>query len=628
MTTGGQGGSPAAPGPWRATPAGRPTSANTGGPAAGIVGYGQLELIAHGSSALIYRGIQQRVDRVVAIKVLTVDEETTQRHIQREVDLTVKLSSHPHIVSIIDTGMTATGNPYIVMEYCEGGSYAEILRKQGPRPVGEVIDVGIKIGEALHAAHGVGIIHRDVKPPNILRSRFGPALADFGIARAADDLSSTHTLDKLTPYHASPEALERRTQSFRSDIYSLASTLWHLLSGRAPFIDPTEQVQDVVQFRLRVLTAPVPPIPRADVPAWLEAELVRAMSKDEQHRHATALEFAQVLREGGSWTAGGWAGHASPPDAGTSYAPDPWAPTSTPPATPFAAPDPDRTVVARPGETTGPGSGGGYNTPAPPRAVPPNVAPPGPPPAAGPDPSWRVAAPVSAGPLSSAPASAPPVSTPPISTPPTPVSGTPQVSAAPVSTPPAEATVTVSPVQTSPPAPVQSPSPWAPGAAQPPYPPPYQPPAPQPPQPLPAPAPPRRKLGVPLLVAAIIGLVLGIAVVAVLGSSLVRPTPNPTPTIPATLTKENAPTDVRITNDQRSSVTLAWKDHTGGAASYVISVVRQDAGHKAVPQAVGAGMQSTTIVGLDPTIDYCFVAAAVLDVGNLAVAEPVCTHRR
>jgi serine/threonine protein kinase len=620
MTTGGHGGTPAAPGPWRAAPAGRPTSANPGGPAAGIVGYGQLELIAHGSSALIYRGIQQRVDRVVAIKVLTVDEETTQLHIQREVDLTVKLSSHPHIVSIIDTGITATGNPYIVMEYCEGGSYAEILRKQGPRPVGEVIDVGIKIGEALHAAHGVGIIHRDVKPPNILRSRFGPALADFGIARAADDMSSTHTLDKLTPYHASPEALERRTQSFRSDIYSLASTLWHLLAGRAPFIDPAEQVQDVVQFRLRVLTAPVPPIPRSDVPAWLEAELVRAMSKDEQHRHATALEFAQVLREGGNWTAGGWAGHTAP----APYAPDPWAPTSTPPATPLAAPDPDRTVVARPGETTGPGSGAGYNAP---------VAP-----SAGPDTSWPAAAPVSTGPVSTAPVSSAPVSDPAVQSEP--------VSASPVSTPVAEATVTVSPA----PSPAQTPnaSPWAPAPAQPArpqsappqpsptyppastYPPPQpypQPPAPQPPLPAPAPVPPRRKLGVPLLVAAIIGLVLGIVVVAVLGGSLLRPTPNPTPTIPTVLTTANAPSDIKIA-DQGASVTLTWKDHTGGAASYIISVVRQDPGHEAVPQTAGPGAQSLKINALDPTIDYCFVVAAVLQVGNLAAAQPVCTHRR
>ncbi|WP_279583201.1 serine/threonine-protein kinase [Fodinicola feengrottensis] len=143
-----------------------------------------------------------------------------------------------------------------------------------------------------------------------------------------------------------------------SDIYSLASTLWHLLAGRAPFIDPSEQVQDVVQFRLRVLTAPVPPLPRQDVPPWLQAELVRAMSKDERHRHATAMEFAGVLRDGGRGQSGPALWPALDQALRTPPA-DPWAPTSAPPAMPLAEPDPDRTVVARPGETTGPGAGRG-----------------------------------------------------------------------------------------------------------------------------------------------------------------------------------------------------------------------------------------------------------------------------
>ena len=132
----------------------------------------------------------------------------------------------------------------------------------------------------------------------------------------------------------------------------------------------------------------------------------------------------------------------------------------------------------------------------------------------------------------------------------------------------------------------------------------------------------------PLLVAAIIGLVLGIAVVAVLGGSFLRAQQEPTPTIPATLTKENAPTDIKITADQGSSVTLTWKDHTGGAATYIVSIIRQDAGHQTRPLQSPPGRTSLTAAGLDATIEYCFALAAVLDVGNLAAAEPVCTHRR
>ena len=98
---------------------------------------------------------------------------------ERELATTVALSSQPHIVSIIDTGIIDDYRRYIVMEYCEGGSYAQILNDGGPMSVDDVIEVGIKIGEALHAAHQAGIVHRDVKPSNILRSRFGPALTDL-----------------------------------------------------------------------------------------------------------------------------------------------------------------------------------------------------------------------------------------------------------------------------------------------------------------------------------------------------------------------------------------------------------------------------------------------------------------
>lgn len=358
----------------------------------GLTGYGDLEIIAHGGSAIVYRGTQERLGRQVAIKVLTLDEMTTSHQFERELDLTVRLSSHPHIVSIIDTGHTDHGSPYIVMEYCPGGSYGEILRKQGPRSVAEVIDIGIKIGEALHAAHGVGIVHRDVKPPNILRSAYGPALTDFGIARAAGDLSNTYTSEKLTPYHASPEALDQRPQSTQSDIYSLASTLWHLLAGRAPFIDPNERVQDAVQFRLRVLSAPVPPMPVDGVPDWLEAELRRALSKDPARRHDSAMAFADALR-GGSSRAAPW----TVPATG--------APTSAAPAAPLFppdfGPDTDDDSSGQPGQ---PGQTGQFGQPGQPGSAGPAFTWP-------PPPASTSAAGTAAGaspPIPSAPGQAPP----------------------------------------------------------------------------------------------------------------------------------------------------------------------------------------------------------------------------
>lgn len=284
-----------------------------------IPGYRDVALLSGGSSSLVFRAVQTRLSRTVAIKVLLIDGDTTREQYERELETTVLLSSQPHIVGIIDTGVTPAGNPYIVMEYCPGGSYAQILRQRGPLPVVEVVDLGAKIADALQAAHDVGVIHRDVKPSNILRSAFGPALTDFGIARAPHQLTGTLSLDRMTPYHASPEAMRRDSQSPASDIYSLASTLWHLLAGHPPFADQGRPL-DLDELRQRVLHQPAPPVGRPDVPAWLQRELARALAKDPASRHPDAHTFAEVLRyqawrdrESGRLPAPGVAGPADPP---------------------------------------------------------------------------------------------------------------------------------------------------------------------------------------------------------------------------------------------------------------------------------------------------------------------------
>ena len=262
-----------------------------------IPGYRDVTLISTGSSSLVFRAVQSRLSRTVAIKVLLVDGvASTHAQYQRELETTVLLSSQPHIVGIIDTGTTATGQPYIVMEYCPGGSYAQILKQRGPLPVDEVVELGAKIAEALQAAHDVGVLHRDVKPSNILRSAFGPALADFGIARAAHQLFGTDSLDRMTPYHASPEAMLKQNQSPASDVYSLASTMWHLLAGRPPFGDPARPPRDLDELRQRVLHEPAPPVPRPDIPQWLQRELARALAKDPGQRHPSAHTLGEILR--------------------------------------------------------------------------------------------------------------------------------------------------------------------------------------------------------------------------------------------------------------------------------------------------------------------------------------------
>ena len=139
-----------------------------------LPGYDNPELIAHGTTALVFRAMQTRLNRLVAIKVITATPGSVPVNAARELATTVALSSQPHIVSIIDTGMTEDDRPYIVMEYCEGGSYAQILRQAGPLPVDDVLEVGIKIGEALHAAHQAGSCTATSSRPTSSRSRFGP----------------------------------------------------------------------------------------------------------------------------------------------------------------------------------------------------------------------------------------------------------------------------------------------------------------------------------------------------------------------------------------------------------------------------------------------------------------------
>ncbi|WP_199033775.1 serine/threonine-protein kinase [Glycomyces salinus] len=268
-------------------------------PVPSVPGYRDLEMFAHGSTAFVYRAVQERLERTVAVKILLLDDATTTAaSVEKELETTVRVSNHPHIVSIIDTGTTGDGRPYIVMEYCEGGSYSSILKAHGAMAVEDVIDVGVKIGLALQAAHNAGILHRDVKPQNILRAQYGPALADFGIARAPETLAATEAINLLTPLHASPEALLREPQTAASDLYSLASSMWQMLAGYAPFADPGGATGRDDHLRRVLSDAPPPRLPRDDVPAWLENLLVRSLARDPNQRPPSCQAFADELQLG------------------------------------------------------------------------------------------------------------------------------------------------------------------------------------------------------------------------------------------------------------------------------------------------------------------------------------------
>lgn len=259
-----------------------------------VRGYRDLAQIGHGGFSVVYRAVQESFERAVALKVLTVGpDEDARRRFLREVRLAGRLSGHPHVVTVLDTGMTRSGRPYLAMDLYDGGSMRDRLRRRGPLSAAETAAVGAKIASALCAAHEVGVLHRDVKPNNILISRFGePALADFGVSCLLDASSSASVLDVFTPQHAAPELMTRGELTASSDVYALGSTLYQLLTGQPPFGGDGRDVRSIMW---RAVSEP-PPRPHCpDLPELADA-IVRAMAKEPQERFADAAEFARTLR--------------------------------------------------------------------------------------------------------------------------------------------------------------------------------------------------------------------------------------------------------------------------------------------------------------------------------------------
>lgn len=261
-------------------------------------GYRVLDQAGQGGFAVVYRAYQERLDRVVALKVLSVDrvDQRTMRRFQRELQLTGRLTGHPNVVTVFDTGVTRSGKPYIAMDFFENGSLRDRIRKQGPLPVPEVLRAGVKLAGALAAVHEAGVLHGDIKPQNILISRYGePAIADFGVARVVDSSEVSAMAQAFTPLHAAPEVLSGQPHSVASDIYSLGSTLYHLLAGQPAFHSPTDPSIALVMYR--VLSTEPPPLKRGDVPPVVFEAILRAMAKQPERRYGAARAFAQRLQQ-------------------------------------------------------------------------------------------------------------------------------------------------------------------------------------------------------------------------------------------------------------------------------------------------------------------------------------------
>ena len=200
-----------------------------------LAGYTDLTEIGVGGDSVVYRAKEETLGRDVAIKVLNVADDVRAARFAREVEITLDLGrQHPNIVTVLATGIMGSGQPAIVMEFYPGGTLHDRLKKFGPLPVEEVVRIGLVLADALSFAHDRGVLHRDVKPQNVLVLPTSWVLADFGIARLADS-EHTGSVETFTYRHASPQVLDGHGPTAADDVWSLGSTLYTLVDGRPPF---------------------------------------------------------------------------------------------------------------------------------------------------------------------------------------------------------------------------------------------------------------------------------------------------------------------------------------------------------------------------------------------------------
>src|SRR5882724_6467132 len=278
------------------------------------------EQIGRGGMGDIYRATDSVLGRVVAIKVLAdryAQDASVRERFTREALAAARLSGEPNAVTIYDVG-EHDDRPYIVMEYLGGGSLDDVLRSGGAQPPERVTSWLEEAARAIDAAHREGVVHRDVKPANLMLDGEGHVhVADFGIASSAGMESLTMTGTVLgTAGYLSPEQAQGDRASTASDRYALALVAWELLTGGRPFESESATAEAAAH-----INAPIPAISSAgEFPPELDRVFERALAKDPAARYPTAGEFVFALRSAFSDAAGATgeiAAIAPPPTAAT-----------------------------------------------------------------------------------------------------------------------------------------------------------------------------------------------------------------------------------------------------------------------------------------------------------------------
>jgi serine/threonine protein kinase len=352
MTWDGAGSTPSGDDAWRPPAPSEPPAPEH------LDGYADLVEVGRGGDSVVYRGREVALGRDVAIKVLSLDtagDPARAARFAREIEITVQLGrQHPNIVTVLATGTTASGKPAVVMDFFEGGTLHDRLRAHGPLPAEEVGRIGEVLADALSFAHERGVLHRDVKPQNVLVLPTSWVLADFGIARLVGS-EHTSSAETFTYRHAAPQILDGHPPTAADDIWSLGSTLFTLLDGRPPFASDDPDEDSALAYLRRARTEEPRPL---TVPGSerIAPVIERCLSKDVAGRWASAAELRDALQalRASAWQPAGGARAgsltldkpAAPPSA---YPPPPPPPTGGHTPTPTPTPTQTQTQTPAPG---------------------------------------------------------------------------------------------------------------------------------------------------------------------------------------------------------------------------------------------------------------------------------------
>ncbi len=257
--------------------------------------YQVLEVIGRGGMGVVFRAFDPKLERFVAIKVMAPQlaaQESARKRFLREARAAARIT-HEHVITI-HAVEESRGLPYIVMQYVAGGSLEERLAREGPLPLPELLRIGIQTASGLEAAHARGLVHRDVKPANILlEDGVKVKLTDFGLARAVDDGSISQSgLIAGTPQYMAPEQARGEAVDHRADLFSLGSLLYAASTGRPPFADGNP-----LAVLRRVSDETPPPVNEVNpaLPRWLVAIVAKLQAKDPAARLQSATEIADLL---------------------------------------------------------------------------------------------------------------------------------------------------------------------------------------------------------------------------------------------------------------------------------------------------------------------------------------------